>query len=80
MQPQPRPGKEMGEESRRVPEEGPLALHAPELLEEGEGEDLGVREPLERSVVLSPRVEEGIGVVDEAEQHSHAYSKRAAGG
>jgi hypothetical protein len=63
--------EEVGEEPRRVPEEGPLALHAAQLLEEGEREDLRVREPLERGVDLGPRVEEAIGVVDEAEQHGH---------
>src|SRR5829696_7666030 len=79
---QPRhPREEVDEEPRRVPEEGPLALHAAQLLEEGEREDLRVREPLERGVAISPRVEEAIGVVDEAEQHGlTASSKRAAGG
>jgi hypothetical protein len=38
------------------------------LLEDGEGDDLGVRELLEGSVEICPRVEDSVGVVDLAEE------------
>ena len=69
---QPRHAREeVDEEPRRVPEEGPLALHAAQLLQEGEREDLRVREPLEGLVAPPSRVEVGVGVVDEAEQDGY---------
>jgi hypothetical protein len=59
----------VGEETLGVAQEGALALDAPELLEEGEREDLRVRETLER--LLAPRawIEERVLLVYEAEQH-----------
>jgi hypothetical protein len=62
-------GEQVREEPLCVAQEGALALHAPQLLEEGEGDDLRVGKPLERLVTLPVRVEMGVGVVDEAEEH-----------
>ena len=62
-------GEQVREEALGVSEEGPLALHAPKLLEEGEGEDLRVRELLERPVAPSVGVEPLVGLIDEAEKH-----------
>ena len=59
--------EEVREEPLGVAQERPLALHAPQLLQEGERQHLRVREPLERSVHVPPRVDAGVGVVDEAE-------------
>ena len=60
----------MREEPLGIPEEGALALQAAELLEEGERDDLRVREPLERAVGIGAvGVEESVSVVDEAEEH-----------
>jgi len=44
------------------------SLDAPQLLQEREGDDLGVRESLEGLVAVPLRVEEAVGVVYEAEQ------------
>jgi hypothetical protein len=62
------PGEQVCEEPLGIAQEGPFALHAPQLLEEREGKDLGVREPLERLITSPSRVEQGVSVVDEAEQ------------
>ena len=59
----------MDKEALGVTQERPLALDAPQLLEERQGQDLGVGELLERLVALPLRVEEGVSVVDEAEQN-----------
>ena len=63
------PREQVREEPLRVAQERALALHAAKLLEEGEGQDLRVRELLERPVPVPLRVEESVGVVHEAEQH-----------
>ena len=48
-----------------------LALHAPQLLEEGEGEDLRVREPLEALVASHALgVEEAVGTTSPGTVHS----------
>src|SRR5829696_2483201 len=53
--------------------EGAFALHAPQLLEQGEGEDLRVRKPLYGLVAPSAAgVEEAVGVVNEAEKHAQS--------
>ena len=66
---EPRHAREgVREEPRRVAQEGPLALGAAKLLEEGEREDLGVRELLEGRVSVAPRVEEAVGVVRRSEE------------
>jgi hypothetical protein len=62
------PREQVREEPLGIAQEGMLGLHAPQLLQEGEGDDLRVREPLERFVAPPAWVEESVGVVDEAEQ------------
>ena len=62
------PWEQMREKPLGISQEGALRLHATKLLQEGESDDLRVRELLERGVSLPPRIEEGVGVVDEAEQ------------
>jgi len=61
-------GEEVAEKAGDLAQEGALALHAPKLLEDGEGDYLGVRELLEGSVEISPRVEDSVGIIDLAEQ------------
>jgi hypothetical protein len=46
------PGEQVREETLGVPEERALALHAAQLLEERQGQDLGVRESLYGFVAL----------------------------
>ena len=53
------PRKEVYEEPLGIAQEGPLALHAPQLLEEGKGQDLGIRELLERLRCLPRGLEHG---------------------
>jgi len=45
-----------------------LALYAPQLLEEGEGDDFRVGKALEGLVVSSAGIEMGVSVVYEAEE------------
>ncbi len=47
------PGEQVREEPLRVSQERAFALHAPQLLEEGQGDDLRVRESLEGFVAPS---------------------------
>ncbi len=47
-------GEQVREEPLDVAQEGALALDSPELLEQGEGQHLGVRELLERLVASAP--------------------------
>ena len=61
------PGEQVGEEPAHITQERALALHAPKLPEERQGEHLGVRELLEELVALAFGVEDPVGVVDEAE-------------
>ena len=69
MQP-PYPREQLTEEALGIPQERAFALHAPQLLQEGEGDDLGVRKPLYGLVASSAAgVEEAVGVVYEAEKH-----------
>ena len=69
MQP-PYPREQLTEEALGIPQERAFALHAPKLLQEGEGDDLGVRKPLYGLVASSAAgVEEAVGVVYEAEKH-----------
>ncbi len=63
------PGEEVGEEPLGVAQERAAGLDAPELLQQGEGQNLRVRELLEGLVAAPSRVEQALGVVDEAEQH-----------
>jgi hypothetical protein len=62
------PGKQLREEPLGVSQEGAFALHAPQLREERQGDDLRVREALEGLVASSAGVEQHISVVYEAEQ------------
>jgi hypothetical protein len=62
------PGEQVGEEPLSIAQKGALGLHASKLLQEGKGYDLRVREPLYGFVASPFRVEEGVGVVDEAKQ------------
>ena len=72
--------KQVREEASRIPEERPLALDAPQLLEEREGQDLRVQELLEGFVASAARVETAIGVVYETEQHGDCVFQRGEGG
>jgi len=56
-----------------VAQERALGLDTSQLLKKRQGQDLGVREALQGFVATrSMRVEEGVGVVGEAEEHSHS--------
>jgi hypothetical protein len=68
---QPRyPREQMEEEPLGIPQERAFALHAPKLLQEGEGDALGVRKPLYCLVASgAARVEEAVAVIYEAEKH-----------
>src|SRR5215210_454269 len=72
--------EEVDKETLEVAQEGAFALGAPQLLEECQGDDLRVRELLERGVALPPRVEEGVGVIHEAEQDRDRLFQRSEGG
>ncbi len=64
----------MAEEAGGLAQEGAFGFHPSKLLEERQGEDLRVREPLEGSVAAAPaRVERDIGVVDLAEQSDDRF-------
>jgi hypothetical protein len=71
----------MREEPLGVAQEGALALHPSELLQKGEGDDLRVREVFEGFVaVRSARVEGGVGVINEAEEHAQSLFQAGEGG
>ena len=57
-----------------------VALHPSELLEQVEGDDFRVQEALERSVASGVRVEQGVGIVHEAEEHDHRLFQLGEGG
>jgi hypothetical protein len=61
-------GEQVREEPLGVAQERALALYAPQLLEEGEGDDFRVGKPLEGLVVSSAGIEMGVSVVHEAEE------------
>lgn len=67
--------EQVREEPLGVAQTRPFTLHAPQLLEECEGYDLRVRELLERCVASSARVEVGVGIIYEAEQHGDRLFK-----
>jgi hypothetical protein len=72
------PREQVREKPLGVAQKGALGLHAPQLLQEREGYDLRVREPLERLVALPIGVEQRVGIVDEAEEDGvRASSVRA---
>src|SRR5829696_2344224 len=62
------PGKQVREEPLSVAQERAFALHAPQSLEECEGDDFRVGEPLYGLVVFSAGVEMDISVVHETEE------------
>jgi hypothetical protein len=66
-------GEEVAEKAGDLAQEGALGLHAPKLLEDGEGDHFGIREPLEGSVEIRLRVEDSITVVDLAEQSDDRF-------
>jgi hypothetical protein len=65
--------EEVAEKAGGLAQEGAAGLHAPKLLEDGEGDDFGVRELLEGSVEVAPRVEDSVGVVDLAKQDGDRF-------
>ena len=68
------PRKQMRKESLCVAQEGALRFHASQLLEEGESDDLRIRKPLYGLVASSAvGIEQGIGVVYEAEEHGQSF-------
>jgi hypothetical protein len=70
----------MDEEPLGVAQKGAFALGAPQLLEERQGDDLRVRELLERGVALPLRVEEGVSVIHDTEQDRDGLFQRGEGG
>src|SRR5215212_6729094 len=64
-----RPGEQVRQKPLGVAQKGALGLHAPQLLQEGQGDDLRVREPLEPLVAPPIGVEPRVGIVDEAEEN-----------
>ena len=73
-------GEQVGEEPLGIAQERALALHATELLQERERDDLRVREPLEGLVAPEVGVEGSVGVVYEAEEHGYHFFQIAEGG
>jgi len=65
--------EQVREEPLRIPQERAFALHAPKLLEQGEGDDLRVREALYGLVASSTGVERRVSVVDETEEHGQGF-------
>ena len=65
------PGEEVREEPFGVSQERALGLDTAQLLEERQGQDFGVREPLYGLVTSASGVEESVGIVGEAEKHGH---------
>jgi hypothetical protein len=68
------PGEQVREKPLCIPQEGAFALHAPQLLQQGEGQDFGVRKPLYGLVASSAvGVEMSVGVVYEAEEDDQGF-------
>src|SRR5215207_4225808 len=72
--------EQVRKESLGVAQERAFALHTPQLLEERQGKHLRVGELLERVVARPAWVEEGVGVVDEAEQNGDRLFQGSEGG
>ena len=67
------PREQVSKEPLGVAQERAFAFHTPQLLEEGEGDDLRVRESLYCLVASSAvGIEQGIGVVYKAEEHGQS--------
>jgi hypothetical protein len=73
------PRKHLREEPLGIAQKRALTLYASKLLEQGEGEDFRVREPLYGLVASSMGVEQGVGVVYEAEESTLRASSRWSG-
>ena len=67
------PWEQMREKPLGVSQEGAFALHATELLQKGEGYNLRVREPFERLITPPVGVEQGVGIVYEAEKDGEGF-------
>src|SRR5918994_75876 len=75
------PRKQMREESLGIPQQRAFAFHAPKLLEQGEGDHFRVREALYGLVASSTvRVERGVSVIYEAEEHGQSLFQVNEGG
>src|SRR5215207_690704 len=67
------PRKQVREEPLGIPQERAFALHAPKLLEQGEGDHFRVRKPLYGLVASGTvGVEQGVSVIYEAEEHGQS--------
>src|SRR5215217_966775 len=64
-------GEQLREKTGAIAQERTLRLYAPKLLEERERDDLRIREALYRLVASGARVEGGVSIVYEAEEHGH---------
>ena len=68
------PREQVSEEPLGVAQERAFAFHTPQLLEEGKRDDFRIRESLYCLVALSAvGIEQGIGVVYEAEEHGQSF-------
>jgi hypothetical protein len=66
-------GEQVGEEPLGIAQERAFALHAPKLLQEGEGDDLRIRKALYGLVASSAAgVEVTVGIIYEAEKHGQS--------
>jgi len=64
--------KQVREESLGIPQKRAFTLHTPKLLEEGQSDDLRIREPLYGLVAPRFWVEVGICVIYEAEERAQS--------
>lgn len=61
----------MAEEPLDVTQERARGFNAPKLLEECEGQNLRVREPLQGLLATAAGIKEAVGVAGETEEHGH---------
>src|SRR5215207_9709724 len=73
-------GEQVRKESLDVAQERAFALHTAQVLQERQGKHLRVGELLERMVAKPAWVEEGVGVVDKAEQNGDCLFQGSEGG
>ena len=69
--------KQVREKPGELAQEGAFGFYPSKLLKEREGEDLGVREMLERGVVSCSWVEMGVSVIDLAEQDGYRFFQQS---
>jgi hypothetical protein len=74
------PREQVSEEPPNIPQERAFAFYAPQLLEERQRQYLRVRKLLEGFVAFAARVEAGVSVVHEAEEHDDRLFNGAQGG